>query len=161
MTDAHTTTATATSSGMPDEIVRSVEIAASAERVFALISEPGWFINAGDYVEHERTDLGDGLTRVVDPDHGPFEVRTLALEPPHRAVFSWSAGETGAPLGALSTTVEFTVAPYGEGVLLTVRESGFASLPEEAAARRKRFEANSSGWDLELDVARGVCEAAA
>ena len=37
---------------VPDEIEHSVLIDASAERVFAIVREPGWFINDGEYREH-------------------------------------------------------------------------------------------------------------
>ena len=154
-----------TAEDVPDEIVRSITIAAPAERVFTLVSEPGWFINDGSCREHELTDLGGGRTRVLDPVHGAFVIESVTLEAPHRAVFRWldgdgeSGGDAGAA-GSASTTVEFTIAPHGDGVELTVRESGFASLPGDAAARRRRFEENTDGWIEELGVARTVCEAA-
>lgn len=153
-----------TTEDVPDEIVRSITIAAPAERVFALVSEPGWFINDGTYREHELTDLGGGRTRVLDPVHGAFVIETVTLAAPRRAEFRWidGDGESGGDAAAepASTTVEFTIAPHGDGVELTVRESGFASLPGDAAVRRRRFEENTEGWIEELDVARTVCEAA-
>lgn len=152
-----------TTEDVPDEIVRSIAIAAPAERVFGLVSEPGWFINDGARREHELTDLGGGRTRVLDPVHGAFVIETVTLEAPHRAVFRWLGGEGEGEAGdaeSASTTVEFTISPHGDGVELTVRESGFASLPGDAATRRRRFEENTDGWIEELGVARAVCEAA-
>ena len=65
--------ATVADAPVPDEIVHSVLIDASAETVFAVIREPGWFINDGEYREHEITTSGP-VTRVVDPVHGSFQL---------------------------------------------------------------------------------------
>jgi uncharacterized protein YndB with AHSA1/START domain len=46
------------------------------------------------------------------------------------------------------TYVEFTLAPTGDGTRLTVVESGFAQLPEEA--HRTAFDGNTNGWASEL-----------
>jgi hypothetical protein len=44
--------------------------------------------------------------------------------------------------------VEFTLEPDGAGTRLTVVESGFAQLPEEAHS--KAFNGNTEGWASEL-----------
>ena len=44
--------------------------------------------------------------------------------------------------------------PDDDGVVLTVTETGFASLDADAVDRRRRFEENSTGWEEELTVAR-------
>ncbi|MFC0672771.1 SRPBCC domain-containing protein [Brachybacterium hainanense] len=142
----------------PDEILRSVRIAASPQTVFDVIREPGWFINEGAYVPHEITDLGDGTFRVVDPVHGAFVIAADVLEPPRRAVFRWLGGDAGEFAGAPTTTIEFTLVAEGQGTLLTVRESGFASLDEDSLARRRRIEENTEGWEIELGIARDVAE---
>ena len=143
---------------VPDEIVRSILIRADLPTVWGLVSEPGWFINDGAYVEHRIETLPDGLSRVTDPVHGTFDVRTDLLDPPHRAVFRWLGGEIG-PLGENpANTVEFTLEAQDDGVLLTVRERGFAGITSDAAARRRRYEDNLTGWELELGVARTVAE---
>lgn len=148
-----------TTDDVPDEIVRSIRIAASAETVFAIISEPGWYINDGEYREHEITRDGD-VSRVVDPVHGPFEISTVELDPPRRAVFRWLAGQTGSLDELPANTIEFTIEPDGEGVLLSVRETGFSEVSADAAERRRRFEDNTQGWLEELAVARTLAEAA-
>lgn len=148
-----------TSDDVPDEIVRSIRIAASAETVYVIISEPGWFINDGQYREHEITTEG-GVSRVVDPVHGSFDIGTIELDPPRRAVFRWRGGEVGSLEEFPANTIEFTIEPVGEGVLLTVRETGFAGISTDAAERRKRFEDNTQGWLEELGIARTLAEAA-
>jgi hypothetical protein len=46
------------------------------------------------------------------------------------------------------TYVEFTLEPAGAGTRLTVVESGFAQLPEDA--HHKAYDGNSRGWTSEL-----------
>ncbi|WP_212745897.1 SRPBCC domain-containing protein [Sinomonas susongensis] len=137
-----------------DRIDKSIDIAAPPERVFALVSEPGWFINDGEYRAHEIDRDGD-VSLVHDPVHGDFGILTVALEAPRLVVFRW-VGE-----GAGSTLLEFSVEANDGGSRLRVVETGFASLPGSDADRRAAFEGNSQGWDIELEVARAVCENAA
>ena len=46
------------------------------------------------------------------------------------------------------TYVEFTLEPAGAGTRLTVVESGFAQLPEDAYG--KAYDGNTDGWAREL-----------
>lgn len=155
--DAHTTT-----EDVPDEIHRSIRIDADAATVWGIVSEPGWFINDGTWTVHEVTTDGD-ISRVVDPVHGEFSLRTVELDPPRRAVFHWLGGRAGnIEAGELSAnTIEFLIEPEGAGVVLTVRESGFAGMDDDDMVRRRRFEENSAGWETELAVARDRAGAAA
>lgn len=146
-----------TTDDVPDEIVRSIRIDATADTVWGIVSEPGWFINDGEWAEHEITTEGD-VSRVVDPVHGEFSIRTVELDPPRRAVFRWLGGQVGSVDEFASNTIEFTVEPRGGGVVLTVRETGFAGLSSDAVVRRQRFEENSAGWETELDLARRRAE---
>ncbi|MFS4490191.1 SRPBCC domain-containing protein [Dietzia kunjamensis] len=151
------TSPAATTDDVPDEIVRSIRIDAEAQTVWGIVSEPGWFINDGEWTEHEITTEGD-VSRVVDPVHGEFSIRTVELDPPRRAVFRWLGGQVGSVDEFPSNTIEFTVEPQGSGVVLTVRETGFAGLSSDAVVRRQRFEENSAGWETELDLARRRAE---
>ncbi|MCY1658721.1 SRPBCC domain-containing protein [Dietzia sp. SL131] len=151
------TSPAATTDDVPDEIVRSIRIDAEAQTVWGIVSEPGWFINDGEWTEHEITTEGD-VSRVVDPVHGEFSIRTVELDPPRRAVFRWLGGQVGSVDEFPSNTIEFTVEPQGSGVVLTVRETGFAGLSSDAVVRRQRFEENSAGWATELDLARRRAE---
>jgi hypothetical protein len=58
-----------------------------------------------------------------------------------------------------STLVEFWIdETSSDSVTLRVLESGFASLPGDAAARRKRLDENTEGWTIELGVAKRYVE---
>lgn len=146
---------------VPDEIMHSVPIRASAERVYGIVREPGWFINDGEYREHEISGDRD-VVRVVDPVHGAFQIAIDALEPPDRVVFRWLGGGLGELADAPHNTVEFRITtapgPGAEGVVLTVRERGFAALGVDEALRRRNYEENLSGWQEELDLAKRLAE---
>ena len=56
------------------------------------------------------------------------------------------------------TYVEFTLEPAGAGTRLTVVESGFAQLPEDAY--RTAYDGNTQGWASELGELAGYLDAA-
>lgn len=144
---------------VPDEISRSVVIDASAETVFAIVREPGWFLNDGEYRQHEISVDGP-VTRVIDPVHGSFQLATEVNEPPHRIAFRWLGGGLGEISDAPNNTVEFIIDPVGtaarDQVRLTVRERGFARLGIDEDLRRRNYEENLAGWKQQLEVARGL-----
>ncbi|MDN5819895.1 MAG: polyketide cyclase [Brachybacterium sp.] len=150
-----------TGSPVPDEIVRRVLIHSSAERVFSIIREPGWFINDGEYREHTITRYG-AVTQVADPVHGTFQLAVEAHEPPNRIKFRWLGGGLGDISDAPNNTVEFIIDPAGTAkrnlVRLTVRERGFAKLGLDEAVRRRNYEENYRGWEQQLGVARELAE---
>ncbi|MBR8740290.1 hypothetical protein DSY14_00890 [Nocardiopsis sp. MG754419] len=137
-----------------DRIERRIDIAATAERVWALVSEPGWFLNEGTLVDHRIEDLGDGLHLVHDPTHGEFRIRTEKLDAPHYAAFRWISRETGGHAEETSTLVEFRIEEAPGGVTLTVVESGFSRLGLTEERRRERVAENTEGWGIELAAAR-------
>ncbi len=152
---------------VPDAIERSIDIDAPAERVWELISEPGWYINDGEIRQHRIERVSDDLVVVHDEKHGPFPVRTVRLDAPRYAAFRWEAGHgSGAEAAGdastmlISTTlIEFWVIERAAGgVTLRVVESGFSTLGEDGAARRVAFEENSEGWDAELGAAKSFVE---
>jgi uncharacterized protein YndB with AHSA1/START domain len=57
------------------------------------------------------------------------------------------------------TYVEFTLQPDGAGTRLTVTESGFAQLPEDAY--RTAYDGNAGGWASELGELVDYLDAAA
>lgn len=146
----------------PDVIEKTVDIDAPISAVWTLVSEPGWYINAGTVVPHVLEDRGDGVTAVIDPDVGTWLLRTIELREPQYASFRWfpSAGQE-YPEGATSL-VEFTLEQIGNGApprtRLTVRESGLASLSADELESRRHYEENSEGWDEELAAAKAYCE---
>lgn len=145
---------------VPDTIERSIDIDATAERVWNLVSEPGWFINSGEIVEHVLEQLDDDRVLVHDATVGRFAIRTVQLDPPRYASFRWESGEKldGTPYEGPDTLVEFFISDRPGGVTLRVVETGFASWDTDAVTRRKEFDGNVEGWEAELAEAKRVLE---
>ena len=137
---------------LTDSIERQIDIDAPAQRVWELVSEPGWYINDGEVVEHRIERDGD-VDIVHDPVHGAFRFRTVDLDPPRYAAFRWLSDQPGPDDGEAGTLVEFWVDERPAGVTLRVVESGFASLGGTDEDRRRRVAENTEGWETELAAA--------
>ncbi len=130
----------------PDRIERTVEIPSPPAKVWdALTTAEGlgtWFGNAA------TIDLRPGgSARLSWTDGGTADLRVVRVEEP--AVFGFTWHIHGLPEDdPRRTYVEFTLEPVGAGTRLTVVESGFAQLPEDAHA--KAYGGNTDGWAREL-----------
>jgi len=130
-----------------DRIEREIHIDAPIERVFALVSEPGWWIEDGP--ERAVTREGD-VTYVELPQHGRFPVVPISSDAPRHLAFR-NAGPDQQP--GEGTLVEFHLAECDGGTLLRVVESDLAAMgaPFDVAG-------NIEGWDTELAVAKRNAE---
>jgi uncharacterized protein YndB with AHSA1/START domain len=145
---------------MADRIEQSIEIHASLDRVWALVSEPGWWVPSDVAVPSGVTAPGQQVVRDSEK-WGRFPVEVVRLEPRTYAAFRWASQAPGAELTAANTTlVEFRVEPAGDLVRVTVTESGFAALDVPAAAREQAQRDNTGGWQEELSSLRERAEAA-
>jgi uncharacterized protein YndB with AHSA1/START domain len=130
----------------PDRIERTVEIARPPVTVWAALTTAeglgGWF---GD---RATIDLRPGGAVQVEWKEGPTaDIRVERVEEPRVFGFTWHI--YGLPDDdPRRTYVEFTLEPTGAGTRLTVVESGFAQLPEDAY--RKAYDGNARGWASEL-----------
>ena len=82
-------------------------------------------------MERSRDHHQGNISLVIDPVHGDFQIETGELNPPHRAIFRWLGGARPAHLNKAANTIEFTIETAATGVVLTVHESGFASLSDD------------------------------
>lgn len=131
---------------MTDRIEREIRIDAPMERVFSLVSEPGWWIEDGP----QRTVTREGDVTVVElPQHGRFPVLPVSSDAPRHVAFRGGApGQDPAD----GTLVEFFLSESGGCTLLRVVESGFDPAEDEHG----RVE----GWGIELAAAKGRAEGA-
>ena len=130
----------------PDRIERTVELAHPPATVWdALTTAEGlaaWFGNEAEIDLH-----AGGSARMRWTDGPCVEMRVERVEQPTVFGFTWPV--YGLPKeDPRRTYVEFTLEPTSAGTRLTVVESGFAQLPEEA--HRTAFDGNTSGWASEL-----------
>src|SRR3954452_22876570 len=130
----------------PDRIERTVEIAHPRAAVWAALTTAeglgAWFGNRA------TIDLRPGGTARLEWDDGPtVELRIERIEEPRAFGFTWRV--YGLPEDdPRRTYVEFTLEPAGPGTRLTVVETGFAQLPDDAY--EKAFHGNVEGWGSEL-----------
>jgi uncharacterized protein YndB with AHSA1/START domain len=130
----------------PDRIERTVELAHSPDTVWAALTTAeglgAWFGNAA------TIDLRPGgSARMSWTDGSTADLRVERVEEP--AVFGFTWHMYGLPEDdPRRTYVEFTLEPVGAGTRLTVVETGFAQLPDDAY--RKAYDAHTEGWASEL-----------
>ena len=141
-----------------DRIDKSIEIDASAERVFSLVSRPGWWINDGTVdPEPDLREEGD-ITVVTHAEYGEFRLSTEASEPPSYVAFRWHhrLPDDGKER---STLVEFRIEPRPTGgVTLSVAESGFSLLQKPREEWLQDRSDNDEGWTTELSAAKAFVE---
>jgi len=141
----------------PDRIERTVELAHPPAAVWAALTTPeglaAWFGNEAGI------DLRPGGTAWMKWTEEGFtaDMRVERVEEPRVFGFTWHV--YGLPEDdPRRTYVEFTLEPAGPGTRLTVVESGFAQLPEDAY--RKAYDGNSQGWASELGELAAYLDAA-
>jgi uncharacterized protein YndB with AHSA1/START domain len=141
----------------PDRIERTVEIAHPPAQVWAALTTAeglsAWF---GKEV---RIDLRPGGSAWMKWDNGhTADMRVERVEEPTVFGFTWHI--YGLPEDdPRRTYVEFTLQSAGAGTRLTVVESGFAQLPEDAY--RTAYHGNTQGWASELGELADYLDAAA
>jgi uncharacterized protein YndB with AHSA1/START domain len=141
----------------PDRIERTVEIAHPPAKVWAALTTAeglsAWF---GQEV---RIDLRPGGSAWMKWDNGhTADMRVERVEEPTVFGFTWHI--YGLPEDdPRRTYVEFTLQSADAGTRLTVVESGFAQLPEDAY--RTAYHGNTQGWASELGELADYLDAAA
>jgi uncharacterized protein YndB with AHSA1/START domain len=136
-----------------DRIDRSIEINASAERVWDLVTRPGWWINEGSVDPDPDVRVDGSMTVLTHPKYGEFRLETVESQPPSYVAYRWL--DPGQDAGTL---VEFRIEPHEGGVTLSVAESGFSRLGKPREQWLKHREDNVSGWTTELDAAKTFVE---
>jgi uncharacterized protein YndB with AHSA1/START domain len=160
-------------SHVPDIIEKRVVLRAPCERVWRAISEAkqfgAWFGVEfdGEFKIGTRligriapTKVDSEVARLQQPYAGfPFEFHIERIEPMSLFSFRWHpfAVERNVDYSAEPMTlVEFRLEVVAEGTLLTIRESGFDSIPLER--RAKAFTSNEGGWTHQLKLVEKYLE---
>src|SRR5260370_41134088 len=132
--------------GFPDRIERVVEIAHPPSKVWGAVTTAAglgtWFGNEA------AIDLRPGGSAWMAFTGGhTADMRIERVEEP--TVFGYTWHIYGLPDDdPRRTYVEFTLEPAGTGTRLTVVETGFAQLPDDAY--RQAYDGNVRGWASEL-----------
>ena len=134
---------------MEDRLEQSVTINAGLDRVWDLVSQPGWWVPSTLESAVDRT-VGHRTVR-ESARWGRFVVEVVSVDPPGYAAFRWASEFPGDdPVPGKATLVEFFVKEVGEAVEVTVVESGFAALQLPAERRASARKDNTNGWQEEL-----------
>ncbi|MFQ6393586.1 SRPBCC domain-containing protein [Nocardia sp. KC 131] len=133
--------------GFPDRIERTIELAHPPVKVWAALTTAEglgtWFGNEADI---ELRPGGKAWMHWNEGGHRA-DMRVERVEEPHVFGFTWHI--FGLPEeDPRRTYVEFTLEPVAAGTRLTVVETGFAQLAEDAY--KAAFEGNTRGWQNEL-----------
>ena len=148
---------------MDDRIEQEITINAPLDRVWQLVSEPGWWVPS---TITEPVDHTPGHQVVRESEKwGRFPVEVVRVDPKNYAAFRWASQTPGADLGpGNSTLVEFHVAPAADTAANAVRvkvvESGFAALNVPESVREQAWKDNTGGWEMELGSLRERAESA-
>ncbi|HEY8728091.1 MAG TPA: SRPBCC family protein [Acidothermaceae bacterium] len=133
-----------------DRVERTVVIAATAERVWEVLTKPEHIGNWFGPGTPTAVDLQPGGVVVLEPPGSGerYLARVVTVDPPHYFAYRWAsaypevlADETN------STLVEFRLTAEEAKTRLTVSESGFASLKIPAGREHfSSYESHSEGW---------------
>ncbi len=142
--------------GFPDRIERVIELAHPPATVWAALTTAeglaSWFGNQAPI------DLRPGGSAHMTWTGGhTADMRIERVEEPVVFGFTWHI--YGLPDDdPRRTYVEFMLEPAGAGTRLTVVETGFAQLPDDAY--RTAYDGNTRGWASELGELAGYLDAA-
>jgi len=139
---------------MQDVITRSITVKASKERVFKALTDPKeivvWFPES---VEGGTLEVGQEPIFSFNGGTHKRRVHIEAVNPYDYFAYRWipnASGEgVGDVLGIPNTLVEFSIEEIGGSTTITMKESGFASLPIEDA--ETSFKGHIGGWDIQVD----------
>jgi uncharacterized protein YndB with AHSA1/START domain len=142
--------------GFPDRIERTMELAHPPDQVWAALTTAE---GLGAWFGHEATiDLRPGgPARMRWTEGFTVDMRVERVEEPTVFGFTWQIYELPED-DPRRTYVEFTLEPAGAGTRLTVVETGFAQLPEDAYG--KAYDGHTQGWARELAELAGYLDAA-
>lgn len=133
---------------MQDFIRREITVKASKEKVYNAIVDPNqitsWF---PDKVEGDLEAGSVAVFTFTEHDH-KAKVFVEASNPYEYFSYRWVPGGQGSmedEKDKNTTLVEFIIEEIEDGTKVTLKESGFASLPAEVA--ENSFKDNSGGWE--------------
>ena len=141
---------------MEDRIEHRIAIRATLDRVWSLVTRPGWWL-PGSVTEPAR---GAGRAAVEwGRERTPWVIDIVRVEPQGYVSFRWASAFAGVEsVQGNSTLVEFYVRPMGDEISVTVVESGFTTLDLPEALREDQLKANMGGWQFVLADLRSRAE---
>ncbi|MBX2848763.1 MAG: SRPBCC family protein [Acidiferrobacterales bacterium] len=139
---------------MNNEIEKTIQINAPIEKVWHALTNhqqfSEWFLVKLDG-PFRLGDVTSGSSCFPGHEGKSFWTKVIRMEQPNYFSFRWPyAEEIGSEFAddpSKTTLVEFHLESSDEGTSLTVKESGFDSLPNDK--RLTIFRDNTSGWNIQ------------
>ncbi|HEV7652701.1 MAG TPA: SRPBCC domain-containing protein [Actinophytocola sp.] len=129
-----------------DRIERETLIAASMERVWSLVTQPGFWVSDDTGLAGVAAEEGESMIAKHE-EHGDFPVRVEKIQPPSYVAYRWVSAYPGEELREdNSTLVEFTLTQEGDKTRLRVVESDFVTLPGTDELRESVVADHTNGW---------------
>lgn len=141
-----------------DMVTHTIQIDAPREQVFALASQPGWWLGDEAPSIYEVVAQDGESTMLKHPKYGQFTFIARSLAAPERATFLWSAGQPDDNAAAGKTVVEFWLEEKDGGTAVTVEETGFSALKMTDDEHANAIAANTEGWQGELELLKRRAE---
>lgn len=147
----------------PEEDFDRVEvdcgIATSVEDVWAVVSEPGWWVNDGPVDDHEVTLDDEGIYHVTDPEAGEWLVEKADEDPMDVVAFRWYPIASDELPDEYATRVEISLSEEGDSVNVHIEESGLSSVSDDEDEARQMWDDEAGMWAEALDAVKAHLEA--
>ncbi|WP_270771740.1 toxin [Pauljensenia sp. OF14-1SRA] len=147
----------------PEEDFDRVEvdcgIATSVEDVWAVVSEPGWWVNDGPVDDHEVALDDEGIYHVTDPEAGEWLVEKADEDPMDVVAFRWYPIASDELPDEYATRVEISLSEEGDSVNVHIEESGLSSVSDDEDEARQMWDDEAGMWAEALDAIKAHLEA--
>ena len=130
-----------------DRVETDVVVDCDIEAAWALVSEPGWWVNDGPLGDHEVSLGDDGIYRVSDPDAGDWLIEKADEDPMDVVAFRWYPLADDELPDEYATRVEVSLSEERGGVAIHVEESGLASVSDDEAEARQAYDDAIGMWE--------------
>jgi uncharacterized protein YndB with AHSA1/START domain len=141
-----------------DRIERDTLIAASVDRVWSLVTKPGFWVADESSLAGTVAKEGDSMV-AQNAEHGDFPLRVEKVQPQTYVSYRWVTGFPGEELREEnSTLVEFTLTAEGDKTRLRVVESGFTALATSDTVRASLVKDHTEGWSQCFDALKKRAE---
>lgn len=141
-----------------DRVEVDILVDTTIEAAWALISEPGWWVNDGPMGDHDVERGDDGVYRVTDPDAGTWLVEKVDEDPMDVVTFRWDPLAGDELPEEQSTVVEVSLSEEKGCVALHVEEFGIAALSEDEDEVRQLWEDEQGMWETVVAAAQKYLE---
>ena len=141
-----------------DSVEAEVLVDTTIENAWALVSEPGWWINDGPLGDHEVERDDNGVYHITDPEAGTWLVEKVDEDPMDVVRFRWYPLASDEFPEESLTTVEVSLSEEKGKVALHVEEFGISALSDDEDEAYQLWENEAGLWDQAVDSAKDYLE---